>query len=203
MKENPSFEEIAEFHGHICPGLALGYHISNLALDALVSSRAGDEELVAIVENDACGLDAIQYITGCTIGKGNLILRDFGKNVYTFINRNSQKAVRISLKASFDINSMDPDIALLRKKMADGTASPEEMQEFRDRMEKMAYDVLARQPADIFTVSEVHAESPQKAQIFRSVLCERCGEMVAESRARMQDGKIVCPPCFEEYSRGW
>jgi formylmethanofuran dehydrogenase subunit E len=203
MKENPSFEEIAEFHGHICPGLALGCHVSNLALDALISSRAGDEELVAIVENDACGIDAIQYMTGCTIGKGNLILRDFGKNVYTFINRKTEQAVRINMRADFDINHMDPEIAELRKKMMDGSANQAEKQEFRHRMEKAAYAVLTQQPTDIFTVRQVHAEIPKKAQIFRSVICECCKEMVAESRARLQDGKIVCPSCFEEYSRGW
>jgi formylmethanofuran dehydrogenase subunit E len=37
-------------------------------------------------------------LTGCTFGKGNLIFNDFGKYVYTFMNRESQKAIRISIK---------------------------------------------------------------------------------------------------------
>lgn len=31
---------------------------------------SGDEELVCIAENDACGIDAIQVILGCSVGKG-------------------------------------------------------------------------------------------------------------------------------------
>ena len=41
--------------------------------------RAADEEIVAVVETDMCGVDAIQFLTGCTFGKGNLIHRDWGK----------------------------------------------------------------------------------------------------------------------------
>jgi len=37
----------------------------------LGENRAEDEEIVAVVETDACGADAIQVRTGCTFGKGN------------------------------------------------------------------------------------------------------------------------------------
>ncbi|MEN6395857.1 MAG: TraR/DksA C4-type zinc finger protein [Methanoregula sp.] len=39
--------------------------------------------------------------------------------------------------------------------------------------------------------------------MFRSVPCASCGEMVAEHRARVREGKIVCITCAGEYSRGW
>src|SRR4030066_2296880 len=91
-----TLDQIVEFHGHICPGLVLGYRVSMLALKEL-GERAEDEELVSIVENNSCAVDAVQVMTGCTFGKGNLIFRDFGKQVYTFIKRPSGKAVRISI----------------------------------------------------------------------------------------------------------
>ena len=78
-----TYEEIIQFHGHDCPGLAMGYRMATAAMKNLESFRADDEELVAIVENDACGVDALQCITGCTFGKGNLLFRDYGKHVYT------------------------------------------------------------------------------------------------------------------------
>ena len=93
-----SFEEVAAFHGHRCPGLAIGYRMAHAALKALRDVRAQDEEWVAIVENDACGVDAVQYLTGCTFGKGNLIFNDYGKSVYTFYHRASGQAVRIAAK---------------------------------------------------------------------------------------------------------
>ena len=61
------------FHGHLCPGLIIGYRAAILAAKELDLHRDKDEELVAVVENDACGLDAIQWMLGCSIGKGNLI----------------------------------------------------------------------------------------------------------------------------------
>jgi formylmethanofuran dehydrogenase subunit E len=88
--------EAIQFHGHLCPGLALGYRVAKAALRELGAERPGDEELVAVVENDSCAVDAIQFITGCTFGKGNFLFRDYGKHVYTFHNRRSGKGVRIS-----------------------------------------------------------------------------------------------------------
>src|SRR5574340_197535 len=85
-----------QFHGHLCPGLALGYRVAKAALRELDAERPGDEELVAVVENDSCAVDAIQFITGCTFGKGNLVFRDYGKHVYTFYNRRTGVGVRIS-----------------------------------------------------------------------------------------------------------
>src|SRR4030043_344956 len=89
------YSEIIRFHGHACPGLAIGYRMARAAMEALGASRSADEEIVAIVENDACGVDALQYLTGCTFGKGNLIFKDYGKHVYTIYNRKTKKGVRV------------------------------------------------------------------------------------------------------------
>jgi len=176
-----------KFHGHLCPGLTMGYRVSQRAMQELCSGRAEDEELVAIVENDSCAVDGVQYVTGCTLGKGNLIFRDLGKHVYTFINRQTGKAVRISIRSDFDTNTL--------------VSSPSE-----DKMEqkrRVAMKVMEVPDDLIFTVTEVEPEVPEKARIFRSVICARCGEKVSESRARLQDGEIVCIPCYDHYSRGW
>ena len=68
--------------------------------------RPEDEELVAIVENDSCSVDAIQYVTGCTMGKGNLIFRDYGKHAYTFFNRNTGKGIRITRKKGVEVQDI-------------------------------------------------------------------------------------------------
>ena len=92
---NPGYEDLIAFHGHSCPGLAIGYRMSKAALAFLSGSRAKDEEIVAIVENDACGVDALQCLSGCTFGKGNLIFKDYGKQVFTLYNRSSRKGARV------------------------------------------------------------------------------------------------------------
>ncbi|MDD4570365.1 MAG: FmdE family protein, partial [Tepidanaerobacteraceae bacterium] len=74
------WRKCVEFHGHECPGLAIGFKACEAAIKKLGVSFAKDEESVCVTENDACGIDAIQVITGCTVGKGNLIYRGTGKN---------------------------------------------------------------------------------------------------------------------------
>jgi formylmethanofuran dehydrogenase subunit E len=95
MVPQPTLEGIIEFHGHMCAGLAMGIRAAEVALEE-IGAHSPDEEVVAIVETDMCGVDAIQFLTGCTFGKGNLVHRDFGKNAYTFIRRSDGKAIRLS-----------------------------------------------------------------------------------------------------------
>jgi len=195
------FSEVVTFHGHFCGGITLGYIAAKIAIKELRSGRDVDEQLVAIVENDACGIDAVQMVTGCTIGKGNLIFRDYGKQVYTFINRETNDAVRISAKGwNHDEN---PLLESLRSKFREGTATPEEVMTMQKLVQEGIERMLEEPPEKFFDIRHVKAEIPEKARIFNSVKCAKCGEMVAESRARVQNGGIVCIPCFEEYSRGW
>ena len=83
------FQKCVAFHGHLCPGLTMGYKASVAGLEWLKAHRSVDEEIVAIVETDACGADAVQVMTGCTFGKGNLIYKDRGKQVLILAGRGS------------------------------------------------------------------------------------------------------------------
>jgi formylmethanofuran dehydrogenase subunit E len=195
------FEQIIRFHGHLCPGLAIGYRAAKIAAANLQADRSEDEELVAIVETDACGIDAFQVLLGCTLGKGNLLFRDYGKQVFTVISRKENRAIRIAMKADAFQRNAEQE-ALLRK-VQSGTASPEEHHEYaafqRSRVEK-----LLSMPAEaLFTLTEVAPEVPEKARIFKSMICHYCGERVMEPRARIRDGEIACLPCSEVYTRGW
>ena len=87
MDHDSMLDEVISFHGHFCPGILIGYRAALAGLRHLGVQRVEDEQLVAIVETDACGVDAVQYVTGCTFGKGNLIFRDWGKHVFSFARR--------------------------------------------------------------------------------------------------------------------
>jgi len=90
------WERVIEFHGHECPGLAIGFKAALAAKEYLGCGDSEDEEIVCISENDACGVDAIQALLKCTVGKGNLIIRLTGKSVYHFYNRTNGKSIRLS-----------------------------------------------------------------------------------------------------------
>ena len=66
------------------------------AMRLLDLKRSHDEEVVAICENDSCAVDAFQVLLGTTIGKGNLIIKDYGKNAYTILDRSSKRMYRFS-----------------------------------------------------------------------------------------------------------
>lgn len=195
------FAEAAAFHGHICPGLATGYRAAEIALARLRSGRSEDEELVTIAETDACGVDAIQVLTGCTAGKGNLLFKDHGKHAFTFINRKTGAAIRVVSNPSFTVDSLDPDLAPLRARVMQGQATDAEYAEFRRRTEKIVEAILHAPAEALFIVHEVDAVIPERARIFASVPCAKCGEMTAESRVRVENGKFVCYACSREYSR--
>ena len=96
------WQECVRFHGHECPGLAIGYRAVEIAKEYLgdVFSPLYDEEVVCVTENDACGVDAVQWLSGCTIGKGNLIYRPSGKMAFSFFLRKSGKSIRLVMKPS-------------------------------------------------------------------------------------------------------
>ena len=197
----PAFQESIRLHGHACIGLAVGYAAARVALERLAIGRAEDEELVAIAECDACGVDAIQSVLGCTLGKGNLIYRDHGKNVFTVIDRRKNRGVRIALTG--DLFSRTPEQEALMLKVFGGEAEEAERQAFWTAQKKKIEDFLAA-PADRwFRIDMVRPEVPQRARLFASLICEQCGEQVMEPRVRLRAGKKVCIPCAENYGRGW
>ena len=168
-----TYDDIIDFHGHSCPGLAIGYRMANAALTLLSQSKAEDEEVVAIVENDACGVDALQCVTGCTFGKGNLIFKDYGKHAYTLYCRKSGKGVRVLFNAD---------------------NVPEHIRE--DRHQYIDW-LLSAPEGNIVSLQERDIKEPEKARIFESSLCDFCGESVMVTRARKLKDKVACIPCAE------
>lgn len=78
------WDKAAAFHGHECPGLAIGFKACEAYYKEMGGMMSVDEEIVCITENDACGVDAVQALLSCTLGKGNLIYRDTGKQAFAF-----------------------------------------------------------------------------------------------------------------------
>ncbi len=193
--DDDTLDRVIDFHGHMCPGLAMGIRAAEVALDQ-VGPHSVDEEVVAIVETDMCGVDGIQFLTGCTFGKGNLVHRDYGKNAYTFIRRSDHHAVRVSGRPE-GFGAPDPDQQALRAKVGAGTATPEEREQWLAGHHARSAQILAAPVEELFDVRTVAAEVPPMARVFTSVECASCHEPTMETRVRRLDGHDLCPPCFE------
>ena len=166
------WEKCAEFHGHKCGGLAIGFQAACYAKELLELGFSADEEIVCITENDACGVDAIQVILGCSAGKGNLLFHIRGKQAFSFYNRKNGKSVRLVLNDK-----------------------PEDLPQGGS----MDY-YLQSEPKDLFTIKEA-MPMPEEAKIFRSYKCAKCGETTAENWLRLVDGEFVCLYCITPYDR--
>ena len=173
------WERCVAFHGHECGGLTIGYKASLYALHLLGLDAkenlcmSSDEELVCISENDACGVDAIQVILGCSVGKGNLLFHLRGKQAFSFYRRNTGQSVRLVLKPT-----------------------PEGMK----KSELFSY-YQSCTPEEMFDVKKVLINLPEKARIFQSVICSCCGESTAENMIRIQGDDLLCLDCYKSYDR--
>lgn len=167
------YADIINFHGHSCPGLAVGFRLSTAAMNALGVKRSDDEELIAVVENDACGVDALQCVTGCTFGKGNLIFRDHGKQAYTLFSRVKQQGVRVVFH---------------------GKSIPAAL---RDDRPAYARRIMEELESNILSVINLPYEELQTAKIRKSIVCDNCGENVMDTRISEVKNRQVCIPCAE------
>lgn len=188
-------KDIARFHGHICPGLALGYRVSAFALKKL-GERSKDEEIVAIVENNSCAVDAVQVMTGCTFGKGNLIFNDYGKQVYTFMKRPSGRAIRISIDWAPPAET-EKEKEMWQKYMK-GSRSEAVLKYVHQRKSRKIKSILGAKDEELFKIAFPKIKLPKEAEIYPSIKCDICHEKTMEPRLRIKNGKMVCIPCFEK-----
>lgn len=181
MDQKKMWKHCVAFHGHECGGLTIGYKASLYAIRLLEITMhedahgclSPDEQLVCIAENDACGVDAVQALLGCSVGKGNLLFHTRGKQAFSFYNRSNGKSVRLVLKPRPEGMSREESFAWLQE----------------------------REPEDLFEVKETKLAVPEQARIFRSLVCSRCGEIVSENMIRLQNGETLCLDCADEYDR--
>ena len=163
------FKKCVDFHGHICGGLVMGYKVSKMALAWFKENRAQVEELVAIVENDACGVDAVQVLTGCTFGKGNFIYKDYGKIAFTFFSRKTGKGIRISPKF-LPGTGMAEEQKQLFEKQRNNRASPDELVRLEKFKVKKAFELLAKPTDELFSINPANVSIPN-AQFYGTPIC--------------------------------
>ena len=167
-----TWQDCVAFHGHECGGLTIGYKASLYAAQLLDLEFSQDEQVVCIAENDACGIDAIQVMLGCSIGKGNLLFHIRGKSAYSFYNRKTGSSVRLVLRPKDGLTKQD----------------------------SFAYYQSCR-PEEMFEVKQTRIVLPEKARLFASYTCDCCGEITGANWIRLAGDKKLCLDCYETYDR--
>ncbi|HHD62882.1 MAG TPA: formylmethanofuran dehydrogenase [Desulfobulbaceae bacterium] len=172
-----------KIHGHICAGQVIGVRMSMLALEliGIDDPKGGDrKKLYVLVEIDRCATDAIQSVTGCSLGKRSMRWVDFGIMAATFVNLETGKAVRITARE---------ESRELSKKYC-----PEIENKYQRQL--AAYKVMPQE--ELFAIQEVRVDLPEcdmPGRPMRRVQCAQCGDWVQDCREVEENGKIICRAC--------
>ncbi|MDA8082711.1 MAG: FmdE family protein [Nitrospiraceae bacterium] len=173
----------AGIHGHLCPGQVLGVKMSMLGLREIgISDPKGKDRksIIVYVEMDRCATDAVQSVTGCSLGHRTMKFMDYGKMAATFMNLKTGKAVRVIARE---------DSRQKAKEYFPGIANKYEAQ-------LEAYKIM---PDDeLFDVMDVRVKiNPEDmpGRPLKRVPCVRCGEFVQDMREVYKGGDVFCKPC--------
>ena len=190
MLTQTEIDGVIAFHGHFCPGLAFGIRAGEWALREF--GRAADEEIVAVVESDMCAVDAIQFLVGCTFGKGNFVFLDYGKNAFSFFRRSDEKNARLMMRRGLLTDLREEEQSL----------APEDMNG-RERIRQLMIDrIMQTDFENVFSVGPAQISMPEKARIHQSICCDVCGEPTMATRifrdSESTGGRDLCLPCREK-----
>jgi formylmethanofuran dehydrogenase subunit E len=182
-----SFDELlkksTKIHGHVCAGQVIGVRMAILGLNAIgISEPRGldRKKFYVLVEIDRCATDAIQTVTGCSLGKRSLKWLDYGVMAATFVNLEDDRAVRITARE---------ESREISKKYCP---------EIEDKYQRQlaAYRIMADD--ELFTIQQVRVKIPAEdmpGRPMKRVQCEKCGDWVQDCREVEKDGLVMCRSC--------
>ena len=176
-------KESARIHGHLCPGQVLGVKMSMLGLQEIgISDPKGKDRksIIVFVEMDRCATDAVQSVTGCSLGHRTMKFMDYGKMAATFLNLKTGRAVRV--------------IAREDSRQKAKEYFPEIENKYEAQLE--AYKIMPYE--ELFDVMEVQVSiNPEDmpGRPLRRVQCASCSEYVQDMREVAIQGKVLCRPC--------
>jgi formylmethanofuran dehydrogenase subunit E len=190
VEKMESFEQLlaesTRIHGHICAGQVIGVRMAMAALEriGIADPKGADrKKLYVLVEIDRCATDAIQSVTGCSLGKRSLRWVDFGVMAATFVNLETKQALRVTAREE--------------ARTLSESYCPEIMDKYQRQLE--AYKLMPLDELFVFqevTVQLKDCDMPGRP--LRRVQCSQCGDWVQDCREVEKNGNHVCRACAGE-----
>jgi formylmethanofuran dehydrogenase subunit E len=183
MQFDALLTESVKMHGHLCAGQVLGVRMSLAGLrEAGIGEPKGADRkhIIVFVEMDRCATDAVQSVTGCSLGRRTLKFQDYGKMAATFINLRTGRAVRVAARESSRRRA---------ETYVPGMSDKYELQ-------LQAYRIMPEE--ELFNITEVRVElrpEDMPGRPLSRVACDDCGEYVQDGREVYRDGEILCKAC--------
>jgi formylmethanofuran dehydrogenase subunit E len=164
------------FHGDMCAGIILGTRMTIAGMRELgMNPMEKNRNLIVYVEIDRCIVDAIQAITGCSLGHRTLKYKPFGKFAATYIDIGTGNAVRV---------------AVLEKKRTDKTG--------KEAMKEAVAILLDLPEEELLRITKVKVAIPSgdmPGMPKNRARCSQCNEMIVDDKEVSRDGVILCGNC--------
>ncbi|MCL4530612.1 MAG: FmdE family protein, partial [Chloroflexi bacterium] len=181
MNLQPLLEKSSRDHSHLCPRQILGVRLGLAGMNALgFDEPPPKKRLLVIVESDGCFADGVIAASDCTVGHRTLRVEDYGKVAATFVDVQTDRAVRVAPRL---------DIRELACSCVQG-----EPRHYFAQMQ--AYQIMPNE--EMFVITEVHLDTPIKDILSRPgvrINCDVCGEEIINEREVHTEGLTLCRAC--------
>ncbi len=181
MDIQPLLEKSSRDHSHLCPRQILGVRLGLAGMNVLAFDEPPTKKrLLVIVESDGCFADGVIAASDCTVGHRTLRVEDYGKVAATFVDTQTERAVRVAPR--LDI-----------RELACSCIQSEPRHYFA---QMQAYQIMPDE--EMFVITEVQLATPIKDILSRPgvrVNCDVCGEEIINEREVHTEGLTLCRAC--------
>ncbi len=195
-----NLKRVVDFHGHLCPDLAIGVRVCEFIKDLVPSKGAEFSSISIIAENSTSAIDAIQILLGTTLGNQRLYIADLGKHNYTVILPNHKQGINISLKSLNFKN--ETQFCMLEEKISKNEIVFEEVVMFQKLLDDRVKHIFNTPLKELFKVKDVEVRKHLVEFPSLYVKCSKCGEEVLKTHAIVYKQKSYCISCLQKIEFG-
>lgn len=200
MLTNISLKRVIDFHGHICPELAIGGKFCEFVQKRMNAGSIPETGLSVISENTTSALDAIQVLLGVTVGNQRLLVLDYGKHTYSLFCRDRGNGWRLRMRPQ--TYGDEERYAAMERKILNDQATLDDLLNFQRLLDTRIQHILALAPEELFSVEEIESAAFPGEISGAYATCSLCGELVLTSRSVENGGSRYCLPCFKKTNPG-
>ncbi len=190
------------YHGHVCPELVVGYRAVLIAREEMGIDRKHAAHYFALVENMSSSIEAVQLLTGCTIGNQNFFAYDLGKHVYYFGKADNSYIPVDVLRLSLINMAVDLNLdKALDNRILNGRAEAAELSLYEDAISDSVQKILELDDNELFDKKTVSIYPPCFHGRIYYTKCSSCSEVVSMQKSVPAYNGLYCQVCAEKQAK--
>ena len=196
MLVNMYLKRVVDFHGHLCPDLAIGVRVCELIKELTPLKSIEPTSISIIAENSTSAIDAIQILLGTTLGNQRLYIVDLGKHNYTVLFPTHKMGIKITLKT---LNFKNEDqFSMLEEKLSKNEIVFEEVVMFQRLLDERIKHIFNTPLNELFKVKDIRINKHFIEFPSLYVKCAKCGEQVLKTHVVTYKQENYCMSCLQK-----